>query len=50
MSMVHECAHEDCVVLTMGEFCLEHEREPEWRLDALLFARVVGEVERKEER
>jgi hypothetical protein len=25
--MVHACAREDCNVLTMGRFCLEHEQE-----------------------
>jgi hypothetical protein len=26
--MVHACAAEDCNVLTMGRFCLEHEQQP----------------------
>jgi hypothetical protein len=25
--MVHACARQDCNVLTMGQLCLEHERE-----------------------
>jgi hypothetical protein len=29
MPIVHECASEDCKVLTMGEFCLDHERRDE---------------------
>jgi hypothetical protein len=37
MSMVHECAHADCGVLTMGELCLDHEREQDQRLDPALF-------------
>jgi hypothetical protein len=24
--LVHHCAAEGCTILTMGEFCLEHER------------------------
>ncbi len=27
MPIVHPCAHADCEILTMGTFCLEHERE-----------------------
>lgn len=26
--IVHACALPDCATLTMGEFCLEHERQP----------------------
>jgi hypothetical protein len=26
MPLVHECAHEGCHVLTMGPYCLDHER------------------------
>jgi hypothetical protein len=29
--IVHACAREDCEVLTMGDFCLEHERALEPR-------------------
>jgi hypothetical protein len=36
MPMIHECAREDCRVLTMGELCLEHERELELTLEAQL--------------
>ena len=25
MPIVHECGYEDCSILTMGSFCLEHE-------------------------
>ena len=25
MPLVHQCAHDGCVILTMGEFCIEHE-------------------------
>jgi len=25
--MVHACAYPDCDVLTMGRFCLDHERQ-----------------------
>jgi hypothetical protein len=35
MPLVHECARDDCRVLTMGEYCLEHELEIE-ALDAPL--------------
>jgi hypothetical protein len=35
MPLVRECAHDDCSVLTMGEYCLEHEQEME-ALDAPL--------------
>jgi hypothetical protein len=45
MSMVHECGREDCAVLTMGELCLEHERELATRLDLTLLARAVEETE-----
>jgi hypothetical protein len=27
MPMVHRCEYEGCDVLTMGEFCVEHEQE-----------------------
>lgn len=27
--MVHECARQGCATLTMGELCLDHEREAE---------------------
>jgi hypothetical protein len=32
MPIVHECAAAGCKVLTMGDFCLEHEGG--WELDA----------------
>jgi len=28
MPLVHPCTHDTCNVLTMGDFCLEHERPP----------------------
>lgn len=38
--MVHACAREDCNVMTMGRFCLEHEqeREPRRRASVARFA------------
>jgi hypothetical protein len=45
MSMVHECVREDCRVLTMGELCLEHEREFAIGLDVALLARAVEEAD-----
>jgi hypothetical protein len=37
--MVHACAREDCNVMTMGRFCLEHEREePRHRASIARFA------------
>jgi hypothetical protein len=27
MSLVHQCAAPDCHVVTMGAFCIDHERE-----------------------
>jgi len=47
MSIVHECAHEDCGVLTMGEFCVDHERAGQ-RLAAALLVRAVEEAEHEE--
>lgn len=38
MPIVHECAEPECPILTMGEYCLDHEREhdaSESLLDAL---------------
>ena len=40
MPIVHECASEDCKVLTMGEFCLDHERRDE-QLESALTASVL---------
>jgi hypothetical protein len=40
MPIVHECASEDCKVLTIGEFCLDHERRDE-QLESALTASVV---------
>ena len=34
MAVVRLCSREDCKTLTMGEYCIEHERE----LDAALFS------------
>ena len=48
MAMVHECGRKDCGVLTMGELCLDHERD-EQRLDGGLLAYAVEEAERQEE-
>ena len=31
MPMVHPCGHQDCAVLTMGEFCVDHEQRPDAR-------------------
>jgi hypothetical protein len=28
MSLVHQCCHPDCHVLTMGMFCVEHDHKP----------------------
>ena len=28
MPLVHQCRHPDCHVLTMGMFCVEHDRKP----------------------
>ena len=28
MSLVHQCRHPDCHVLTMGMFCIEHDQKP----------------------
>jgi hypothetical protein len=28
MSLVHQCRHPDCHVLTMGTFCVEHDQRP----------------------
>ncbi len=40
MPIVHECASEDCKVLTMGEFCLDHEPRDE-QLESALTASVL---------
>ena len=36
MPLVHECAAPDCDVVTMGAFCIDHEREPVPPADVLL--------------
>jgi hypothetical protein len=46
--MVHECAEPDCVVLTMGELCLEHELEVRAVAESALFA-AMAEVDELEE-
>ena len=41
MPIVHECAEPDCPILTMGEYCVEHESshdEPELLSDVLAVA------------
>jgi hypothetical protein len=39
--IVHECSYGGCVILTMGEFCVEHERAaPD--LDVALLALAVA--------
>jgi hypothetical protein len=41
MPIVHECAEPDCPILTMGEYCIEHEAEhaePESLTEALVDA------------
>jgi hypothetical protein len=48
MSMVHECGHEDCGVLTMGEFCLDHELERGQRPDVTLLTRAEEEAGRED--
>jgi hypothetical protein len=45
MPIVHECASEDCKVLTMGEFCLDHERFDE-RLESTRTAAVATPARR----
>ena len=43
MPVVHECAEPDCPILTMGEYCVDHELdddEPESLSDALAVAVV----------
>lgn len=38
MPIVHECAEPDCPILTMGEYCIDHElpeTEPELLGDVL---------------
>ena len=39
MSLVHECAAEHCTILTMGQFCVEHEKDE--ALDDALPIRVT---------
>ena len=36
MPLVHECAAPDCHVVTMGAFCIDHEREAVAPADILL--------------
>jgi hypothetical protein len=36
MPLVHECAAPDCHVVTMGAFCIDHERETVPPADVLL--------------
>ena len=47
MPLVHECAAPDCKVLTMGEYCMEHERsEVDASLvDALTLATAVPRLD-----
>jgi hypothetical protein len=53
MSMVHACAWDGCAVLTMGEFCLEHEHfdpgpEADRRRPQLASAGSAADAERGE--
>jgi hypothetical protein len=41
MPMVHACARDDCHVLTMGRFCLEHE-PPRKRTHRTAVARLAA--------
>jgi hypothetical protein len=48
MALVHECAAPDCRVLTMGDYCLEHEqaeasaRMPDLLIDAIKLRPVTA--------
>jgi hypothetical protein len=49
MPLVHECAHEDCHILTMSVYCLEHERPTDRCVDtALLDAASAAAVSARE--
>lgn len=45
MSMLHECAREGCEVLTMGEFCVNHEGADSSELTAALTAAAAAAAE-----
>jgi len=52
MSLVHECAHEGCHVLTMSLYCLEHELAADRRVDATLLdaaAATAGSARKADE-
>jgi hypothetical protein len=47
MPMVHPCGRQDCGVLTMGEFCVDHERRPDApgrRLQRVITASALAAV------
>jgi len=45
MSMVHRCAQEGCEVLTMGEYCVEHEPAADGDLTEALTAAAGAAAE-----
>lgn len=49
MPMVHECAHEGCNVLTMSQFCLDHESLHDADELPVVLAAAAAEAARGEE-